>query len=894
MVQRIKRRVRHAFAAAAVTWLLVAPLARPAIAVDETIAPDDGAPRAPGAPGPVVPGGPRIGPNPNPLPGSEPPAPDPVPSPDPRVESPPGSADPAGPADPGGPPREPLPEVPVTVEPDTPGLAVGRLAPMGPALVPRRTVAPAPPVPIPVLAREAEYALRARSVSVVLRAAGAELAADPGQVERTSRTALGALATAVAAGTGVDSRDLLQEWQFAAPDTLGVVLYALQQVGRPVRYGRAGPDAFDSSGLTKVAWARAGVSLPHYSGAQMRSGPRVEPRFAAPGDLVVFGPDGGTDVGLVVGQGMMVIAAHDAPSVGLASYGRGDLAAVVRPSGRVAPEHRSVLANLGPRPVSATLRTAPPAPGRDPVGGLAGAAVAALDTALRADLDRQIALSRARQRAVTGPVVDRRQALAGIPDRLLPFYQRAARTCPAPDDWWAVLAAIGATESGHGTANGSVVNEDGFASPPLLGPRLDGSGVGGNTTPIPDSDGGTWDGDPEFDRAVGPMQFLPSTWLRYGVRAPERGEGIADPQNAFDAIYSAANYLCAVSGGAVSDPRAALLAYNRDVGYVDSVLERAASYVRQSGARPVGFSVAGANGAAIDTAAIDAAVKAARARLSQQVAATAIQVAERFGLDPAMLVEEWRTAPVGALRAVLSALAQAGGEAASPEALVASAWRASGVALPEDPSELARVVLPIDVGELRPGDLVRFGPGGLDFIGLYVGSGVMVFAPRWGGPAQLDGYDPAGLASFARVPQPPSIISGLGWLQAPVPGAIVSGFGMRADPFSGEPRHHDGLDLAAVEGAPVRASAPGVVIAAGWQGGYGNFVEVDHGNGVTTLSGHLAVISVRVGERLRTGDVVGLVGSTGTSTGPHVHFEVRVGGLPVDPQWYLLPASPGR
>ncbi len=115
----------------------------------------------------------------------------------------------------------------------------------------------------------------------------------------------------------------------------------------------------------------------------------------------------------------------------------------------------------------------------------------------------------------------------------------------------------------------------------------------------------------------------------------------------------------------------------------------------------------------------------------------------------------------------------------------------------------------------------------------------------------------------------------------------TSGFGSRMDPFLGAPAFHSGVDFRADVGDPVRVTGPGTVIAAGAQGGYGLAVDVDHGNGVVTRYGHMSRVSVDRGQRLMAGDVVGLAGSTGRSTGPHLHYETRVAGVAVDPASWL-------
>ncbi len=123
----------------------------------------------------------------------------------------------------------------------------------------------------------------------------------------------------------------------------------------------------------------------------------------------------------------------------------------------------------------------------------------------------------------------------------------------------------------------------------------------------------------------------------------------------------------------------------------------------------------------------------------------------------------------------------------------------------------------------------------------------------------------------------------------PVIGEIefTSGFGVRSDPFLGRPAMHTGLDFRAATGDPVRATANGKVVSSGWSGGYGRMVEVDHGNGLSTRYGHLSEINVKVGDAVRIGQVIGTVGSTGRSTGPHLHYETRIDGEAVDPQKFL-------
>ncbi|HEX6257791.1 MAG TPA: M23 family metallopeptidase [Euzebyales bacterium] len=142
-------------------------------------------------------------------------------------------------------------------------------------------------------------------------------------------------------------------------------------------------------------------------------------------------------------------------------------------------------------------------------------------------------------------------------------------------------------------------------------------------------------------------------------------------------------------------------------------------------------------------------------------------------------------------------------------------------------------------------------------------------------PAARSGATPvgAGAATGGRV-----------W---PLSAPVTSGFGTRTHPITGEVRLHTGLDLGAPSGTPVAAAAAGVVASAGWMGGYGNAIDVRHPDGTTTRYAHLSRILVRGGQRVAAGQGIGLVGSTGLSTGPHLHFEVRTAAGPTDPHTWL-------
>jgi murein DD-endopeptidase MepM/ murein hydrolase activator NlpD len=121
----------------------------------------------------------------------------------------------------------------------------------------------------------------------------------------------------------------------------------------------------------------------------------------------------------------------------------------------------------------------------------------------------------------------------------------------------------------------------------------------------------------------------------------------------------------------------------------------------------------------------------------------------------------------------------------------------------------------------------------------------------------------------------------------PVIGVLRSSFGGRSDPFSGEGAFHTGIDLAVPSGTPVHVTADGVVVSAGWNGRYGKIVVVDHGNGIKTYYAHLSQFIVVPGQEVTNNQTIALSGGTGHVTGPHLHYEVRVGGTPVNPMKYL-------
>lgn len=143
---------------------------------------------------------------------------------------------------------------------------------------------------------------------------------------------------------------------------------------------------------------------------------------------------------------------------------------------------------------------------------------------------------------------------------------------------------------------------------------------------------------------------------------------------------------------------------------------------------------------------------------------------------------------------------------------------------------------------------------------------------RWDEGSKVQWYDPKGIGERR------------GGMTMPVNGRLTSGFGVRVHPLLHFRRMHKGLDIAAPSGTPIRAAADGVVARAGRNGGYGNFVKLSHAGSIATGYGHMSRIAVRPGQRVRQGAVIGYVGSTGISTGPHLHYELWKKGVPVNPR----------
>jgi cell wall-associated NlpC family hydrolase len=310
--------------------------------------------------------------------------------------------------------------------------------------------------------------------------------------------------------------------------------------------------------------------------------------------------------------------------------------------------------------------------------------------------------------APTGGAMEQEEA--DIPPVMLRAYRAAADGVGAYDDAcrgmaWPILAGVAKIESGH--AADRSISEAGDIEPPVLGPRLDGSGEGGNTTPVDDTDGGLWDGDSEYDRAVGPFQFLPQTFVSWGLSAA--GDGQPDPHNAFDAALSAAHYLCGDGRDLTerSQLRQALFTYNHSEAYVDEVL----SWIERYQQPPAADAPGGRAGRVIE---------AARDQL---------RVRYSWGGGDA----------TGPSHGICCSPGGFSGEHISGfdcSGLTLYAYAQVGIELPHYAASQADFGRHIDrVADLRPGDLVFFAydPAAQDTIhhvGIYLGSGEMLNAPR--------------------------------------------------------------------------------------------------------------------------------------------------------------------
>ena len=212
--------------------------------------------------------------------------------------------------------------------------------------------------------------------------------------------------------------------------------------------------------------------------------------------------------------------------------------------------------------------------------------------------------------------------------------------------------------------------------------------------------------------------------------------------------------------------------------------------------------------------------------------------------------------------------------------------RAAGATPQVAAAYLSALATKIDVGDVGPSDafdLVLGSNRELLYAGLQrVGQATLQLV-RWTADGRSEWID------AANAQKPEATSSGL---MMPVDGHITSYFGYRYHPILHFTRFHAGLDIGAGWGSPIVAAGDGRVVAAGWAGGYGREVQIAHGGGFVSLYGHMSEIVAEPGSFVRQGQVIGYVGSSGLSTGPHVHFEVRLGGQPVNPLGVRLTSTP--
>ncbi|MEZ0092494.1 NlpC/P60 family protein [Streptacidiphilus sp. EB129] len=319
---------------------------------------------------------------------------------------------------------------------------------------------------------------------------------------------------------------------------------------------------------------------------------------------------------------------------------------------------------------------------------------------------------------------------AGFPAVLATAYQQAATRAPqlvpaCKGMRWQILAGVAQVESDQ--ASGHSIAADGEITPPIIGPRLDGTGAGGNTTVVRDTDHGRWDSDTVYDHAIGPFQFLPSTWATDGLNG--RGTAAApDPENAFDAALTAAVYLCG-NGRDLTQPAAlhdALYAYNHSNAYVTQVEAAITEFDQQ-----------------VPTSAGPTSGRAAiviRAALSQQ------GVPYSWGGGTAHGPSRGICCSNGGQNGSLIVGFDCSG-------LTLYAYAQAGITLPRLASDQAgighRIPASAGLAALHPGDLIFYGyiPGSdssIYHVAIYLGAGKQVAAPRPGLGVEVEPVDIAG------------------------------------------------------------------------------------------------------------------------------------------------------
>ncbi|MFE4599354.1 NlpC/P60 family protein [Kitasatospora indigofera] len=330
----------------------------------------------------------------------------------------------------------------------------------------------------------------------------------------------------------------------------------------------------------------------------------------------------------------------------------------------------------------------------------------------------------------TAPVA----SVGGIPARMMDAYVRAAAAMAQLDPQckgmsWQLLAGIGKVESDH--AAGHRIDAEGVITPPIVGPVLDGSGAGGNRTPVYDTDGGRWDGNTTFDAAVGPVQFLPSTFRSYAARVRPDDAGAANPNDADDETLAAALFLCA--GDDLTDIevlKTAILRYNYSSAYLDEVLRWVRQYTELGATVPTGDA-------------------------SEQVQKVIAAAASQFGVP-----YSWGGGgPSGPTTGICCSEGGQDGRTVTGfdcSGLMQFAFATAGITLPRVAAAQAgagqRIPASAGVSALKPGDMVFFGnAGGIYHVGLYIGGGQMINAPKPGDVVKQAAVWPYDYAGGARM-----------------------------------------------------------------------------------------------------------------------------------------------
>ncbi|MEU6621956.1 bifunctional lytic transglycosylase/C40 family peptidase [Streptomyces litmocidini] len=347
------------------------------------------------------------------------------------------------------------------------------------------------------------------------------------------------------------------------------------------------------------------------------------------------------------------------------------------------------------------------------------------------------AQSGARPAAV--PPIEMVGEVSGIPARMLAAYQNAVTRLPrevpsCKGMRWAVLAGIARIESHH--ASGRTITAQGDITPRILGPVLDGSGAGGNHTAFPDTDGGRWDGTATSERAVGPFQFLPSTWNNSGRDA--NNDGVTDPHNADDAALGAAVYLCG-NGRNLADRtqlRAAIYQYNHSTAYVNDVLGWIDRYSQlATGTIPIGRPATGNARTVINAALAQTGVPYSWGGGNANGPSTGICCS-----------------PSGKSGVHIRGFDCSG--------LTLYAYAQAGINLPRTAAEQAgegrRIPASAGIQALRPGDLVFFAfdptrDSTIHHVAIYLGNGQMINAPRPGTQVRSEALWDDGFAGGARL-----------------------------------------------------------------------------------------------------------------------------------------------